>query len=99
MSAADPWASATRAWANVGAALLGDVALEGAACAGTGVEFVDVTETHAAHVIRSHCFHCPVVGRCRETGDALAPHAVASIYGARFYSAREPVDGWPEVAS
>jgi hypothetical protein len=83
------------------AGLLADVeALDGALCGGSGKEFVDI-DAHQADVLRrAYCWHCEVIGRCRAVGDALSPHAAASLYGGRFYEAHEPVDGWPdEVAS
>ena len=67
-----------------------------AACNGSGFEFVDVTEPTGRHLITTFCHACRVVGRCREFGDATAPHAWPSVYGARWYDKREPVDGWPE---
>jgi hypothetical protein len=79
------------------ATLLADVeALEGAACAGTAASFVDVTTDEADELRRAFCWHCIVVGRCREVGDHLAPHAWPSLYGARLYATGEPAEGWPE---
>jgi hypothetical protein len=87
--------------ASLVAALVGDVNLDGAACAGAfagGAEFVDPDPGDVELLIRAYCHRCVVVGRCREYGDSLAPHKVPSIYGARFYGKAEPLDGW-EVAS
>jgi hypothetical protein len=69
---------------------------EDAACLASGVEFVDVTEPTGRRLITLFCHACPVVRECREYGDASAPHAWPSVYGARWYDKREPRDGWPE---
>ena len=83
--------------ADLAAALLG-IDLEGAACAGASVEFVDPSPMDVDVLIRDYCHRCPVAGRCREFGDSLAPFKHGVIYGARWYQASEPVDGF-EVAS
>jgi hypothetical protein len=80
------------------AALLFAVDLDDAACAGAPVEFVDPSPADVDDLIRDWCHHCPVVGRCREYGDTLAPHEWLTVMGARAYDKGEPVDGW-EVAS
>jgi hypothetical protein len=72
---------------------------EGAACLGCRAEFVDVPADLARGLVESWCWRCPVVGRCRELGDRLAPHPWRSVYGARVYAAGEPADGWPEEAA
>ena len=70
--------------------LLADVeALDGAACTGAPSEFVDVLEVDAEQLVRAYCYRCTVVGRCREVGDALMPHAHPSVYGGRLYRARK----------
>jgi hypothetical protein len=61
-----------------------------AACVGSLDEFVDVTADHAEQLVRGYCYRCTVVARCREVGDALAPHAYGTVYGGRFYAARAP---------
>lgn len=75
---------------------------EDAACAGAftrGDELVDPDPAEVGRLIRDYCHRCPVVGRCREQGDALAPFKkYGAIYGARYYAPGEPVEGW-EVAS
>jgi hypothetical protein len=67
---------------------------EGAACAGSGVEFVDPDPSDAPDIVRTWCWKCPVVGPCRSIGDQLAPHRHPVIFGARLFDAGEPVDGW-----
>ena len=69
--------------------LLADVeALEGAACSGAPVEFVDVRQEDAENLVRSWCWQCTTTGRCRAVGDALAPHEHGTVMGGRYYAAR-----------
>ena len=80
------------------AALLEQLAtadLEGAACAGSGVEFIDPAPSDVDALVRAWCHRCVVVGRCRAIGDQLAPFKKhGAIYGARYYAADEPAEGW-----
>jgi hypothetical protein len=59
-----------------------------AACYAAPVEAVDITPDEAEAYIWRYCHHCPVVGRCRELGDAGAPYAWRSVYGAAVFEPR-----------
>lgn len=75
--------------------LLLSVDLEGAACAGVAEDFVDPDPDDVASLKRYYCRTCPVLVRCRNYGDSLAPHRLPAVYGGRYYSPGEPADGWP----
>lgn len=58
------------------------------------MEFVEPPPSDVDDLIRTYCWACPVVGACRTFGDETAPHKHAVIFGARYYAAGEPVDGY-----
>jgi hypothetical protein len=58
------------------------------ACAGSGVEFIDVSEDQARDLVRGWCLRCPVAGPCHDLGLDLAPHSHSAVFGGRYFDRR-----------